>query len=116
MFDYKGYMKKYNHKHPEKRLSIRERFRIRHPNYNKIQREKNREKISAGIVRWKKENKEKVHAENLVQRKPFAEKCEICDNTQNLVRHHPDYSEPAIYVTLCASCHRYVHEEIAKPT
>ena len=125
MFNKKEYMKRYNREHyaqqrnwtkqhPEKRQAVREHFRIRHPNYNEIQREKHKETISSRIARWKKENKEKIHAENVVLRKPFAEKCELCDSTQNLVRHHPDYSEPTIYVTLCSSCHRYVHEEIAK--
>jgi hypothetical protein len=125
MFDKKLYMEKYNREHyaqqrkwrkehPEKRQAARERFKTRHPDYQKSQREKHRETINSTIARWKGQNKEKVHAENLVLSKPFAENCEICDSTINLVRHHPDYSEPMIYVTLCASCHGYIHQELAE--
>ena len=126
MFDKKEYMKKYNQEHypqqklwrkqhPEKLLARRERFRIKHPDYEKIRRERTREAMRVRIRKWTRENKEKKHAENVVKRKPFAEKCEICDSTNNLVKHHPDYSEPLIFVTLCASCHRYGHGGANKP-
>lgn len=45
---------------------------------------------------------------------PLAKECELCpedDKCQdNLGRHHPDYDEPWIYVTLCLKCHKGIHK------
>ena len=43
---------------------------------------------------------------------PLASSCELCDSTENLERHHLDYSEPLIIVTLCTSCHQYIHKHM----
>lgn len=36
---------------------------------------------------------------------PIKSACEWCNSTEFLQRHHPDYSKPEYYLTLCASCH-----------
>jgi len=36
-------------------------------------------------------------------------KCENCGSTENLERHHKDYSKPLEVVTLCRKCHAGLH-------
>ena len=36
---------------------------------------------------------------------PLKDKCENCESTKNLQRHHPDHSHPEIFITLCSKCH-----------
>jgi len=36
---------------------------------------------------------------------PLGSKCEECGSTENLERHHPDYSKPLETQTLCRACH-----------
>jgi hypothetical protein len=48
---------------------------------------------------------EKAHAHNVARYIPLAPNCELCPSTERLQRHHPDYSEPYIVVTLCKDCH-----------
>lgn len=43
---------------------------------------------------------------------PLAEFCELCpedDRNEATQRHHPDYSEPKIYVSTCSKCHSWLH-------
>jgi len=35
--------------------------------------------------------------------------CNFCGSTNNLEKHHPDYSKPSWVVTLCRKCHRNTH-------
>jgi len=39
----------------------------------------------------------------------LGDKCEVCDSTENLVRHHFDYDKPLNVTTLCRRCHRTIH-------
>ncbi len=39
-------------------------------------------------------------------------RCEICDSTESLQAHHPDYTFPSIVVTLCRSCHMWVDKGV----
>lgn len=48
-------------------------------------------------------------AHNKTERIPLANTCEICNSNEHLVRHHPDYKYPKIFVTLYQSCHMSVH-------
>ena len=46
---------------------------------------------------------------------PLAEKCELCpegDERKAVNRHHPDYNYPTIFLSLCKSCHVYVHKDL----
>jgi len=120
LFDRKAYMKKYmavynkEHyvqqrewmkQHPESR----KRFLVNHPNYYLNKRKEYKTKIDTYNRNYNANNKEKLHAYHQIRDFPLAEICEICGCSENLVRHHPDYSEPLLYVTVCSSCHKYIH-------
>ena len=88
--------------------------------------QKNREKIKeyyerhklGYVVRrkqYRKEHPEKDKAHHNAHRDiPLKAKCERCGSTENLERHHPDYSKPNLVITLCSSCHKAVHKELLK--
>lgn len=125
MFDKKVYMKKYNQEHyaqqkewarqhPEKMYASRERCKNKHPDYQKNKRKEYKQRIDAYNHNYNLNNKTKRKAEKWTSQKPLLENCEICESKENLLHHHPDYSEPSIYVTLCSSCHRYVHNSEVK--
>jgi len=101
--------------HPEKTIAKRERFRINHPDYQENKRKEYKKRIDAYNHVYNVNNKDKRSAENKVKKSLLRANCEICGSSENLVRHHPDYSEPLFYVTLCSSCHNYVHNGVAKP-
>lgn len=58
--------------------------------------------------KWKESNPKKVDAQKAVADLPW-EPCEICDETQNVVKHHDDYDKPTRIRFLCAQHHRDWH-------
>jgi hypothetical protein len=82
---------------PEKMQTARKHWRQNHPEktaeYNRKRAEKSPERIQIHN-----------HARYLEKK----ECCEICGSTKQLEKHHPDYSEPDIVVTLCKECHTEV--------
>jgi hypothetical protein len=59
---------------------------------------------------YKQLNRQKVNAEAFARRhSSLSSQCELCGSTENLERHHPDYSEPTITVTVCRLCHTFIH-------
>ena len=65
---------------------------------------------------YKQENLTKIRAREKSRRLPKTAVCEKCGRTDaRLEKHHPDYSRPTDYVTLCALCHRPLHIEIKIP-
>lgn len=57
---------------------------------------------------------EQGRAHNYVQKHPeiLGFKCEKCSSTENLCGHHLDYSKPLEVVTVCASCHNFIHKGV----
>jgi hypothetical protein len=42
----------------------------------------------------------------------LSSRCELCDSTEHLERHHPDIlNYPEIIVTVCVDCHYYIRKE-----
>lgn len=93
------------------------KYRLEHPEFVERQR------INARL--WNARHKdrpngnskrtpEKVRAQSYVQSHPklLMSTCEICNGNQNLVAHHPDYEYPTIIVTLCRSCHNFIHKGV----
>ena len=62
---------------------------------------------------YRKNNPKKVYVHELrkhhPERQPIANACLFCGSQENLVRHHPDYNIPALYVTCCRQCHWWIH-------
>ena len=79
----KAYMKGYYAEHSEARRQYARNYRVQNP--------------------------EKKRAQNRVRRESRESNCILCDSTSNLERHHPDYNEPDVFITLCAPCHRQLH-------
>ena len=75
-------VRKYRKRHPEKVAEQRRRYAQRHP--------------------------DKKRARNLTRYIPLASECEKCGDTEKLERHHPDYSRPREFQTLCHDCHKRV--------
>lgn len=107
------YLRIWRQKHPEHEVKHRRRqrlFRARHPNYYQEYRQNHPEVFRESSRRWYQSNKERRNKlaviRNLAQRKVKLDvNCEICDSTENLERHHPDYSKPLVVQTLCKPCH-----------
>lgn len=55
---------------------------------------------------------EKATVRKQAQRAVALEKCEACGATENLQRHHPDYSQPLLVQVLCQTCHTKAHQEM----
>lgn len=90
-------------KHPKKREEYKSRYKDRYKGrYKEYQREYYLKKIE----RLRKINRINKFAQRYVL---LGLKCEKCGSTENLGRHHPDYSKPLEIQTLCSSCHRKEH-------
>lgn len=60
--------------------------------------------------KWYSQNKTKFIAETIAEKNTYLQSsCEICGGTSKLERHHPDYSEPLVVVTVCKPCHNNIH-------
>jgi len=75
--------------------------------YNKSNREGNK--------KYRQNHPEKIKANHNASRDiPLGSECELCPEddirTEKLERHHPDYNEPLIIVTVCKECHEGLEE------
>lgn len=64
--------------------------------------------------KWKAANPQKVKAGSLARAASYFESCELCGEVHSLEKHHPDYTEPLITVTLCRTCHKAVHVQLLR--
>jgi len=53
--------------------------------------------------------KKQRRCEKIAEKLPLGEFCEFCGKVEGLLRHHPDYNLPEIYVTCCCKCHKWLH-------
>lgn len=62
--------------------------------------------------KWRKNNIEKTRVHTATQQKISLKGkcCDICGSTENLNRHHQDYSQPLEVIILCARCHTIIHK------
>jgi hypothetical protein len=86
----------------------------------------NRQKQREISNRWKKKHPESTRKSSRKHKAKYPEQpkaqiiafrkvslgkcCERCGATENLERHHPDYSKPLEVQTLCKTCHTQVHQ------
>jgi len=106
--------------HKEKIKKKNRLWREKHPNYKQEWRTKNKERNQE---HHKRNNKtyELQHPERHIAQRMAANKkvllasnCERCGSTEQLERHHPNYSKPLSIVTLCHKCHRFIHGNIGE--
>ncbi len=71
--------------------------------------EKTLEQGRKGQSRYRERHPEKIKAQLMVRGTELAPFCEQCGTSENLERHHPDYSKPREYMTLCKKCHLESH-------
>jgi len=95
--------------------------------YKKTNREKERQRSREYYVKHKenikkyqndynKKNYEKQRAHDIAQKALLRNEilqtpCIVCGVSKNLVKHHPDYSQPKEIEWLCQSCHMKLHSE-----
>jgi hypothetical protein len=122
----KAQNRRYYEKHREQKKAKNKHWREAHPDYWHEHDKKRRPEGSAKLryqIRREQQlaSKREYHIHHMFEvsvrgqaryHVPLASSCELCDSTENLNRHHMDYSEPLIIVTLCASCHRYIHKHM----
>jgi hypothetical protein len=82
-------------KYKQKAKQYRESYEIKHPG-------KQRDAKYAYRKRNPEKNRAAVYAFRHVPLKSY---CEVCGGTNDLQKHHPDYSRPLEVVTLCIKCH-----------
>jgi len=56
-------------------------------------------------------NKDKWFARMKAHQIPIGDCCMLCGNKDSLERHHPDYSKPNEFITLCRNCHKKLHRK-----
>jgi hypothetical protein len=114
----KEYMKKWIDRHPEYNAQRRQ-WRIEHPERTRIWQKntkhsnESREHRLLEQAKWREQNAERVKMYSYIHGHekdfPLANGCEFCEDKELLVRHHPDYEYPEIYVTCCSMCHQWIH-------
>jgi len=90
--------KRYKQRHREKRRAEKRRYYQRH-----------REEILRKSKEKAQSNRKVINAQRIAERIPLKESCEECGSKDQLERHHPDYSKPKEFVTLCRRCHQAKH-------
>jgi len=120
------YLKKYREQHKQearewfrkyqrtgKYKEGRRRYRETHREQIQERKRKYRQTVAYKNMVHKYEKllktRKRRYAEKKARRLPLGELCEFCDEINGLVRHHPDYNLPEIYVTCCFECHKWVH-------
>lgn len=85
-----------------------EAYRLKQREYAKDWYDKHKESAKA----YRDQNQDKIMARNVAYRHvEIGGACEYCGSTDNLDRHHPDYSQAEIVVTVCRRCHVAIHGE-----
>jgi len=113
--------KRYREKHRAQRLEYFTQYRATHQKEIKEYYEKrkdffqeyqrkywqnHKEESNKHTQKYRDRHPEVINAERLAHRLvPLDKQCKICGSTENLQRHHPDYSKPLEVVTLCRTCH-----------
>lgn len=86
-----------------------ERIRARVKAYREANLEKVREYDRARGFRCSPEATKAHNAARVLVPQP----CGQCGSTENIERHHPDYSKPLFVVWLCRVHHRALHRKVA---
>jgi hypothetical protein len=66
---------------------------------------KHPEKNRIAVSNFRKRHPENTKAHNAVRSIPLGKICEECDSSEKLTKHHPDYTKPREFKTLCKKHH-----------
>lgn len=77
--------------------------------YSKTHRIGYKEKHKENAKAYRDNNSKKIKAQRLAQKIPLKDACEICNDKNNLQRHHWNYDKPLLVNTLCGDCHGIQH-------
>jgi hypothetical protein len=94
------YNKKWRLSHPGKVSETQRRYKKHHPEYRKKHR-----------ARYNEKHPERTKARNIALKKLNPQRCRFCGSTEQIERHHPDYSKPLSIIPLCHSCHVNLHRK-----
>lgn len=84
----------------------------KYKNLQKKMCKKNTKNHLNNVNKWKNCNPEKAKAHYLAEHYiALSVFCEDCRCSENLERHHPNYSKPLEVVTLCKKCHTLRHKK-----
>lgn len=75
----------------------------------KLLKQKNPNYAREGQGKYRKRHPEKIKAQLKARYIELGDYCEKCGSTENLEKHHPDYSKPIEIMTLCKDCHIEIH-------
>ena len=98
----------------ETKLQKERKYRLREPEKTRQQWRKyyatHRSECRERDEIYRERNLTKKYAENQALKKVnLGSKCTICGSTENLHRHHPNYSKPLEILTVCSRCHQRIH-------
>lgn len=100
-------------KHPEKVKEYKKNWRERNlkkvKKINKNWQKKNKFKRTINQKKYSQKHPEIINAHSLSQHILLGSFCAICGNTKELEKHHPNYSQPKLIITLCKKCHTKIH-------
>lgn len=91
-------------------LKNREKKRKYYRNYYREHRDKilQRQYHRFNSPKERKRNQVRAYAD---RHSSLGESCEKCGTKEGLERHHPSYDKPLVFLTLCHSCHRRLHQK-----
>jgi len=109
----RAYKREWARNHPECGKDTLRKWRETHREHiRKYMREyQKRPEVKERRRRWKQEHptpSDIAKARHLAQEVPLRDRCEICGSTENLERHHYDYSKPQEVITVCHSCNMHL--------
>ena len=99
----------------ERRRQAKRKWREKHPEYHREYYWNHKKEINGRIRKSYnsdlKRSRQMHNVRTLAQKYcPLAKFCELCpedDKRRATIRHHPDYDEPLIIVSVCDSCHKF---------
>lgn len=96
----------------QSRLKTERKWKIHNPLKMKQARKnwanRNKDHMRELLRKWEQKEPMKKIVHNHARYLKAQSKCEICDSKEKLQKHHPDYDEPEVIVTLCKECHTEV--------
>ncbi len=113
------YFRQYYKRHAEQKRAYQAEYRKQHAEQLRTKQRaydrKRQNKRRAYFRQYFRLHRTEQNARSLAySHVSLGKSCTRCGSTENLERHHPDYSQPLNIVTLCPQCHVNTHIENRK--